>query len=450
MPRFATTLFRRGREQRFGLDDWLKAKAGAFTFGGSTYPYPVLGVPSRDAESIEHDYRGYIYGAFKSSAVVFAVMLARLLLFTEARFVFQRLERGRPTELFGTQELAILENPWPGGTTGDLLARMEQDVSLSGNFYAVRTGDRLRRLRPDWVQIILTAPPEEAVTVDIAGYAYAPGGNFNDQTRVRVYAPDEVVHWAPIPDPDAMYRGMSWLTPVIREVMADKAATEHKARFFANAATPTFAVTFGEHVDEAQFREFVEEFRRQHTGTENAYKTLFLAGGADITVLGSDLKQLDFKLTQGAGETRIAAAGGVPPIIVGLSEGLASATYSNYGMARRKFGDHWARPMWRSAAAALSQVVNVPPGARLWYDDRDISFLREDLGDAAQIMATRSGAIRTLVDAGFTADSAVAAVEGDDLTLLQHSGLFSVQLQQPGTSAATDDRDDDQAESAEG
>ena len=31
----------------------------------------------------------------------------------------------------------------------------------------------------------------------------------------------------------------------------------------------------------------------------------------------ANLKELDFKSTQGAGETRIAAAAGVPPVIVG-------------------------------------------------------------------------------------------------------------------------------------
>jgi hypothetical protein len=59
------------------------------------------------------------------------------------------------------------------------------------------------------------------------------------------------------------------------------------------------------------------------------------------------MKQIDFKVTQGHGETRIAAAAGVPPIIVGLSEGLEAATYSNYGQARRRFADVTMRPLWR-------------------------------------------------------------------------------------------------------
>ena len=72
---------------------------------------------------------------------------------------------------------------------------------------------------------------------------------------------------------------------------------------------------------------FAELMEDRHTGAENAYKTLHLYPGADVTVVGSNLKDVEFKAVRGAGETRIAAAAGCRPIIVGLSEGLASATY---------------------------------------------------------------------------------------------------------------------------
>lgn len=419
-----------GPEARFSTEDWAAAKS--FQFGG--LHYPITGIPvNGKVEQLETSFEGYVQGAYKGNGVIFATSLARSMLFSEARFQFQRLEGGRPTSLWGDRALEILETPWPGGTTGDLLSRMEQDVTNAGNAYFKITGGRLRRRRPDWVQIILTAPPEEATDTDVAGYLYAPGGRFDDLEHADFCLPEQMIHWAPIPDPTAQFRGMSWLTPVVREITADKAATDHKGRFFANAATPNIAIRYPESMAMEDFLEYVEIIKNDHTGSENAYKTMHVAGGADITVLGADLKQLDFKATQGAGETRIAAAGGVPPIIVGLSEGLSSATYSNYGMARRKFGDHWARPQWRSAAGALAKVVKVPAGSRLWYDDRDIPFLREDMGDEADIMATRAAAIRQLLDAGFTWESAVAAVDGSDLTLLKHSGLFSVQLQPAGS-----------------
>jgi hypothetical protein len=77
-----------------------------------------------------------------------------------------------------------------------------------------------------------------------------------------------------------------------------------------------------------------------HAGVANAYKTLYLTAGADATVVGKDLQQLDFKVVQGAGETRIAAAAGIHPVIVGLSEGLAGSSLNagNFAAARRPRG----------------------------------------------------------------------------------------------------------------
>lgn len=418
-------------EARYDFSDWAADK---MVFGGMTYPL-FGGVSALStSEEIDSSFSGYIGGAYKANGVVFATILARMLLFTEARFQYQDMGGGRPGELSGGADLEVLERPWPNGATGELLARMEQDVSLGGNAYVAREGKRLRRLRPDWVSIILTAPPAEAVESDVAGYLYRPGG-YAARSDAKLYLPGELAHWSPIPDPEAQYRGMSWLTPVVREIQADKATTLHKLKFFENGATPNLTVALKETVSKTQFEEFMQVMNASHQGVHNAYKTMYLGGGADVRVVGADLKQLDFKSTQGAGETRITAAGGVPAVIVGLSEGLQAATYSNYGQARRKFGDHWARPQWRSVCSALSSIVRVPAGSRLWFDDRDIPFLREDQRDQAEIQGVESRTIRTLLDAGYKPESVTAAVVAQDWTLLEHTGLFSVQLQPPGSGA---------------
>jgi signal peptide peptidase SppA len=57
--------------------------------------------------------------------------------------------------------------------------------------------------------------------------------------------------------------------------------------------------------------------------------------------------------------------------------------------------------------------------SELWYDTRDISFLREDEKDAAAITSLKAVAMKTLVDAGYDPDTVSAAVEGGDLSLLR-------------------------------
>lgn len=404
------------------------------TYQGQVYqPGYTTTYSGQKAEPVSDTFRGYTDGAYKRNGVIFATSMARARLFSEARFKFRKLGTvGAGNDLFGNQSLAVLEHPWPGGTTQALLMRAEQDVTVGGTFFLAESerGDRLLRRRPDWMEFILDAPPDEAVEANIVGYKYTVGGPHGGG-RSKLYLMDECIHWAPIPDPDAMYRGMSWLTPIIRELQADILANEHKLRFFENAATPNLVVSLKETVGPDAFGEFVRKMTESTQGVENAYKTLFTGGGADVTVVGANLQQLAFAETIGHGETRIAAAGGVPPIIIGLSEGLAAATYSNYGQARRAFGDTWGSNQWRSLCAAIAPLVEVPSDAELWYDTRDIPFLREDVKDLAQVMSTNAATLNGLLSAGWTADSALAAMLAEDFSLLVHSGLMSVQLQPP-------------------
>jgi phage portal protein BeeE len=433
---------RREAENQRALSLTLNEWASYFSYGGHAYAIQqtLAGPPT---EGSDGSYRSLVAGAYKSNGVIFACMLARQLLFSEARFQFRQMRNGRPGDLFGTPELSVLERPWPGGTTGDLLSRAIQDADLAGNFFAVRRPNRIRRLRPDWVTIVLgsTDNPEQdaaAIDAEVIGYVYWPGGRHSGAEPVTLLR-DEVAHFAPTPDPVAPYRGMSWLTPVINEITADTAMTVHKLKFFENGATANMVVTLDPAIREPEFLRWVEKFKAGHEGVLNAYKTIYLGGGADVKVVGSDLKQVDFKVTQGAGETRIAAAAGVPPIIVGLSEGLDSATYSNYGQARRRFADGTMRPLWRNMASSLEMLVTPPAGSTLWYDDRDIPFLAEDLKDRAEIQRVQAAAIKSLIDAGFDAASVVSAVTADDLERLKHTGLFSVQLQPPGSKLDDDE-----------
>lgn len=443
MAKLWETLLRRsaaGTVSRYSVEQYLADVA--FTYNGLSYGYGGGSNPTAKTEDIENNFVSYVQQAYKSNGIIFAIMLARMLLFTEARFCWYEVQDdGSDGAAAGRKGLEVLETPWPNGSTAELLARMDQDASFSGNFYAARENNRLRRLRPDWLTIVLTAPPAEAVESDVAGYWYHPGrsyGSAEPSPGDPVYLPDEICHWSPIPDPEAQYRGMSWLTPVLREIQADSAATTHKLKFFENGATLGTIISAKENLTEKQFNVWKKTILDQHQGVDAAYNPLFLASPVDVSIQGVDMKQLDFKISQGGGETRLCADGGVPPIIVGLSEGLASATYSNYGMARRKFGDHWARPMWKGASHALSSVVDPPDGdVRLGVNDKDIAFLREDQKDAAEIQQINATTINSYISAGFTPDSSVAAAVAGDPGLLVHSGLVSVQLQPPGGAPPT-------------
>ena len=412
-----------------------------------------------DMERIENDFLGYVQGAYKANGPVFACIAARQAIFSQVRFGWRTFKNMRPTDLFGTKELALLEKPWGPGTSSstiDLLARMEPVASLAGNFYATKCddngklggaatgpGQRIVHMRPDWVSIIIGSPSDDPydLRAKAVGYMYEPMGSqgtggYNRADAVLLL-PSEVCHFAPLPDPEMRYRGMSWLTPIIREIQADSAATKHKDVWFKNGATLRTVVRFDKDTSPDSYDAFVARFQAAHQGSDNAYKTLFLGGGADVSVVGADMKQMDFKTVQGGGETRIAAAAGVHPVIVGLSEGLqgSSLNAGNFGAARRLVADKTLRHLWGTASSSLQNLLTPPSeAASLWYDTRDVAFLREDTKDAADIQGTQASTMRQLVDGGWEPESVKAAIINEDWSLLVHTGQLSVQLQEPGAS----------------
>lgn len=420
----------------------------SFQFQGNQYVPAITqsyGNPQL-VEQVRPDFASYAQSLYASNGIVFALMAVRQLAFSQVRMQWQRWDKGRPTDLYSSQDLRVFEAPWAGGTTQDLLAKMITDADLSGNCYLTMVGGEIVRLRPDWVDIVL-APRDVSVPTDgglamgclglkKVGYLYWEGGRGQSKHPVPLL-PDEVCHFAPLTDPLATYRGMSWLTPLLREIQSDRAMVEHQHKFFERAATPNLVVKHDPAVELVDAKRFKLAFDAEYGGVHNAWKTMHLGGGADVQVVGADFRQMDFKAVQGHGETRIAAAAGVPPIIPGFSEGLSSATYSNYGQALRRFSGLTMHPLWKSAAGSLQSLVKTPAGSRLWYDTRDVEFLREDAKDLSEVQQSQAATISSLISAGFEPASAVSAVEANDLGLLKHTGLVSVQLWVPGAQDAT-------------
>jgi phage portal protein BeeE len=441
----------RGTETRYSADTWLTdyLMPAQFGYGGNQYAAGgynlVQTLAGNRASEIVNTLPGYM-AALRNCPPAFAAELVRASVLSQARFTFRNLP-GRPNgrKQFGTRELGILEKPWGSSTTGELIARMEWHAGVAGNAYVTRQArrpdrnERLRVLRPDWVAILYGSEqePEDAIHAldgKLIGYVYQNGGLYSSGNKPTTLLPADVAHWSPIPDPEAGEVGMSWITPAIREMQGDRMAAEHKIRFWENGATPNLVVKGIPAVTKNQFDEIVDAMEAKHAGVANAYRTLYLTAGADATVVGSNLADLDLKTVQGATETRIASLSRVHPVILGIAEGLSGSALNagNFGMARRIWADTWIYPTLQDLVASLATIIKVPDGAELWFDTTDMPILREDARDAADIGQVHASTVTQYVREGFTWESSVAAVQAQDLSLLKHSGLTSVQLQPPG------------------
>lgn len=438
-------------EKRSSIDQWISdflipSQYGEFVYAGQAYPFGGAGQAldttygSIRAQEIQRTLPGFS-AALRRCPPAFAAQMVRALTLSQVRFTFRNRPYGpQGRRLFGNQDLSVLEQPWTNATTGELVSRMEWHAGVAGNAYVTNWWPgRLRVLRPDWTAIVYGSSrepeyPAQALDGELVGYLYQNGGINSGIDKPEFLLPQTVAHWSPLPDPEHAGIGMSWITPAVREIMGDVLATEHKIRFFENSATPNMVVKGLTATSRQDFEELVDMMEQSHAGLRNAYRTLYLTAGADATVVGRDLSQIDFKATQGAGETRISMLSRVHPVILAASEGLAGASLNagNFGMARRLWADTWILPTVQDLCQALAPLVNVPPNAELWYDTADMTILREDALDAATIAQTNATTITMYVKEGFTPASAIAAVQGKNESLLEHTGLVSVQLQPPG------------------
>lgn len=387
---------------------------------------------SQTGERLNLDYKSYAATGYAGNGVVFSVLNARMRLFKQARFTFRAADR---SSLFADPALTLFERPWQNGQTPDLLARMIQDADLAGNAYIHRvTPTILRRLRPDWVQIVSAECVDEstgATWSEVLGYVYAEGG-FDAGGEPEFIPVEDVAHWAPIPDPLAVWRGMSWLTPIVREINADLSMVTHRQKFFDNAATPNLLVKYLGAVGQDRLQSLQDQLTARHGGAANAWKTMVLDNGADVTVVGNNFKDMAFDAIQSAGEVRIASAAGVPPIVAGLQGGLDAGTMANFAASYRNFADSTMQELWEGAINSLEKLIDVPSGAELWFDTRDIPALRDAEMERQSANAQLSIAAMNLVNSGYDPETVVQALISGDMSKLKHTGKVSVQLQSPG------------------
>lgn len=411
------------------FSDWLES----FSFNGSEYYLQSQANPMGANVDIGSTFSSFVEQAYKSSSIVGAAVTARALLLSQLVFKWRRQADGT---LFGSPALLPLERP-AGLPLPQLLMAAEQHASLAGNAFFLRTSEGVRLLRPDWVTVVLgsrsdPSDPSSAWDAVPVGYVYDPPGR---GTAPDVFDPTEVAHWAPEPDPAVWWRGSSWVQSVIAEIRNDRQANLFKSKFFQNGATPQMIVSFNSDLTQAQAEGYADMVNANHAGAANAYKTLFLGGGADVSVVGSNLSELSLQHTQGKDESRIALRSRVPAVVMGISEGMQGSALNagNYGQTRRLWSDGWFTPYTAGLCACLERVLDAPAGAELAHDPSRVMFLQDDRLDEANILQANANTLRSLVDAGYDPSSAVAAIAGSDITKLTHSGLYSVQLQPTGS-----------------
>lgn len=417
------------------IDDWLNFVT-QFTFGASTYT----------TTGTEGGFETAVQAVHRRHGVVAGAVAARSSLMSQVSPVWRNTDRNSDEygRLTSSPTLSVFDAQNTAGnlTTSHLFGQAETHIAYAGNAYLAVGPDGLELWRPDLVDMLWgtdvdTDDPNMVVaTGDLIGYAYFGHGRKHPVTRNA--APGEVAHFAPEPDPTDPYRGEAWVTAVFRELRVLGKASDHLDSFFENAAVPRTIIRPDKSLDATQLGEFQELFDSKYKGAEQAYRTWFIGGGSDVTVVGSKLSDLDLRHLTGGLETAVTMRSRVPASVLGTREGMQGSALNagNYTAQRRQWGDTWFSPHADGFCRTIAKLVAPPrTPSVLTYDPELVFFLQEDRKDAAEISQARMAAVRQGVDAGFDPDAVVDAVNNDSLVKLRgaHTGLTSVQLLPPGT-----------------
>ncbi len=219
------------------------------------------------------------------------------------------------------------------------------------------------------------------------------GDNLIDHYEVRQVAgvainvpSEDMVRMAFI-DPSTMLDCVSPLQAAQHDYQLDMERENYLVEMLTNLHVPGLKFKTTRKLGEKEKQELRASIN-DNAGPGRRGHAVFPELGTDMEMM-EPLKDLDWPGLTELTESRICAAFGVPPIIIGARVGLNRSTYANYETARKSFYAETLKPLWKAIGDSLTRDLCASEGeegVRLDFDLDDITALQED----ASIRAKRA------------------------------------------------------------
>lgn len=335
--------------------------------------------------------------AYGLNALVYSCVRLLAQSVPEAPLVaYRQLRDGGREPLGWDAELQrLIHQPNELMTEYEMLEMIETHLDLAGRAFLWKQRANNGRpialwpLRPDRVGPVYSTSDVDGERV-LGGWSYALPGS-GDRMLIRR---EDIIAFN-FPDPagetGGMVEGLGPTMVLAREIAADNEATSFVGALLANYAQPSMVIkTKIPIADEKTARALKGAFMRQLGGAHRGEPALL---DADTTIekLSFNLQELEFPGLRANAETRVAAAYGVPPILVGLKAGLDRATYSNMQQARAYFAQTTLRNRWRRYGDQFTNDL-----AKEFGDDLILAF---DDSRVAALAESRAAEVKPIADA---------------------------------------------------
>jgi len=245
--------------------------------------------------------------------------------------------------------LNLLRRPNPRQSGPELIEAAIGHLLLSGNAY-------LEVVRPDGEaphELYALRPDRMRIVPDVSGvpraYRYEVEGRSVDWPVDPITGASDVLHLRDFHPLDDWY-GLSPIEAAAAAIDQHNAAAEHNAALLQNGARPSGALVFRSDPGPDGIRRVEEALLDRTQGPKQAGRPLVLGGDVDWKELGFSPKDMDFAELKAQAAREIAAAFGVPHLLVVSGE----ATYSNRVDARLELWEHTVIPLLDRLSSALS------------------------------------------------------------------------------------------------
>ena len=172
--------------------------------------------------------------------------------------------------------------------------------------------------------------------------------------------------------------GLSPLGVLTLSADNDNHVTEFVNQLLHNAGVPPGLITTAYHTDQAERERIRDDWREKFSGKNALSDVAVFDMDASYQQLGLDTSSMDLTSLSNRAESRICAAFGVPPIIVGAYVGLQFSTYANYATARQSLYDETIFPTQRSISADLTHGLRGHlDGGSIYFDIAKMAINQE-------------------------------------------------------------------------
>ncbi|KKN10480.1 hypothetical protein LCGC14_1036290, partial [marine sediment metagenome] len=163
------------------------------------------------------------------------------------------------------------------------------------------------------------------------------------------------------PNPSNPNAGLSPLRSALKDLQVDEARTNLLIEVLSNTHFASTVFQRPQMWDDKEKKAIRAKFKDK-IGPGARGDALFVAGEGATVTFPSAPTDIDWPGTSSLAETRICAALGVPPILVGLRAGLERSTYSNYEQALKAFYSTTMKPLWNLLASGYERGLLIDEG----------------------------------------------------------------------------------------